>query len=116
MPTTLKGDLHGFDTEDKCEFSRKAGFYNYSIKASDGGNVHLKIEHYTGDQIGLDADAIKGTWKTIEERIKIESNHSTTGSFSLSETLNANGNGLMRVKFSRGLGTNGVDYEFVMTP
>jgi hypothetical protein len=93
MSTTITGDLHGFNTKDQSEISRVACKYDYSVKASDGGTLRFKVEHYTGDQIALDGDALKGEWETIEERIKIESGHTTTGSFTVPETLNADGNG-----------------------
>ena len=116
MTDTIPGDLHGLNTVDKHQMDRRAGAYEYSITASGGGNVHLKIEHYTGDQPGTDIDSIKGHWKTIEERAKVESGHTMTGSFTLPETLDSNGYGRMRVKLSRGIGTKGVDYKFVMNP
>ena len=117
MSTTIKGDLHGLNTEDKCELGREARTYDYSVKASGGGTLRFKVEHYTGDQLGVGADYVKGKWITIEERIKIESGHTTTGSFTLPTTLNApDGQGSMRLIFSRGLGTKGVDYEFFMEP
>jgi hypothetical protein len=116
MSTTISGELHGFDTKDQCELTRVACKYSYSVKASGGGTLRFKVEHYTGDEIALDGDANKGRWFTIEERIKIESGHTTTGSFTVPETLNLDGSGLIKLIFSRGLGTQGVDYEFFMEP
>jgi hypothetical protein len=117
MSTTIKGDLHGFNTEDKCELGRQARKYNYSVQASGGGTLRFKAEHFTGDELGVGADYVKGKWVTIEERIKIESGHTTTGSFTLPTTRNApEGTGSLRLIFSRGLGTKGVDYEFFMEP
>lgn len=116
MSTTINGELHGWDTKDQCELSRAAGKYGYSVKASGGGTLRFKVEHYTGDEVALDVDANKGRWFTIEERIKIESGHTTVGHFTVPETLNMNGNGLIKLIFSRGLGTQGVDYEFFMEP
>jgi len=42
MSTTITGDLHGFNTEDKSEFSRPARDYTYRVTASGGGTLRLK--------------------------------------------------------------------------
>jgi hypothetical protein len=117
MSTSVSGELHGVDTKDTCEYTRVARKYNYSVKASGGGTLRFKAEHFTGDQLGVGADYVKGKWVTIEERVKIESGHTLTGSFTLPTTLNMpDDRGSLRLIFSRGLGTQGVDYEFFMEP
>ena len=116
--TPISGDLHGINTIDVHALTKQGGSYSYNVRVWGGGNVHLKVEYYTGDQIALDADAIKGTWKTVEERIKIESDHTTSGSFTLPASVDKNGNERsyeMRVKFSRGALTKGSNYHFEMT-
>lgn len=117
MSTTVSGELHHADTKDICDFARLARPYTYRVKASSGGTLRFKIEHFTGDQIGVGADYVKGKWMTIENRSKIEAGHTCTGSFTLPTTLNMDeGMGSLRLIFSRGLGTKGVDYEFFMEP
>jgi hypothetical protein len=117
MSTTVKGDLTGFDTEDRCEYARIARDYNYTVTASGGGTLRFKAERYTGDQIGPGTEFHKGHWETIEERIKIESGHTTTGRFTLPVTSgNPNDMGALRLIFSRGVGTKGVSYDFTMEP
>lgn len=117
MSTTVSGELHGTDTKDTFELARQTRNYDYSVKASGGGTLRFKIEHYTGDQLGVGADYVKGKWITIEDRSKIESGHTCKGSFTLPGTLNmADGMGSLKLIFSRGLGTKGVDYEFFMEP
>ncbi len=117
MSTSVSGELHGTDTKDTCVFGRKTRKYNYTVKASGGGTLRFKAEHFTGDQLGVGADYVKGKWVTIEERVKIESGHTLTGSFTLPHTLNMDEDeGSLQLIFSRGLGTQGVDYEFTMEP
>jgi len=117
MSTTISGELHGTDTKDTFDYARLARKYNYTVKASGGGTLRFKAEHYTGDQLGIGADYVKGKWVTIEERVKIESGHTMTGSFTVPHTLNMDEDeGSLRLIFSRGLGTKGVDYEFFMEP
>ena len=117
MSTTASGELHGLDTKDTCEYTREARKYNYTVKASGGGTLRFKAEYFTGDQLGVGADFVPGKWLTIEERVKIESGHTLTGSFTLIPLYTSTDNqGLLRLIFSRGLGTKGVDYEFFMEP
>jgi len=117
MSTSVSGELHSWDTEDKLQMGRQARTYNYRVTASGGGTLRFKVEHFTGDELGVGADFVPGKWITIEERIKIESGHTTSGSFTLPETRNVQeGMGTMRLTFSRGLGTKGVDYDFFMEP
>ena len=117
MSTTITGELHGLNTKDTCELGREPRKYDYSVKATGGGTLRFKVDHFTGDQHGVGADDVQGSWVTIEERIKIESDHTTTGSFTLPAMgLAADGDATMRLIFSRGLGTQGVDYEFFMEP
>ena len=115
---TFKGDIHQTDTVDERELGLPGGTYSYSLKVWDGGNVHLKVEYYTGDQIGIGPDYVKGSWKTVEERIKVESDHTTTGSFSIPTVYLEDGvtkKGFnTRVKFSRGVLTKGANYSFVL--
>ena len=117
MSTTISGELNGLDTKDTCDLARLARKYSYRVKANGGGKLRFKIKHFTGDQIGVGADYVKGKWITIENRSKIESGHTCSGSFKLPPTLNMpDGLGSLRLIFSRGLGTKGVDYEFFMEP
>lgn len=117
MSTTITGELHGLDTKDTSELARLARRYNYSVKASGGGTLRFKIEHFTGDELGIGVDYVKGKWITLEDRSKIESGHTCTGSFTLPLTRNmSDGMGLVKFIFSRGMGTKGVDYEFFMEP
>src|SRR5687768_10944726 len=110
MSTSISGELHGLNTKDTRELGRVPRRYDYSVKASGGGTLRFKVEHYTGDQLGVGADEVKGRWLTIEERIKIESGHTTTGSSTLPAMgVAADGEATMRLIFSRGLGTKGVD-------
>ncbi len=117
MSTSITGELHGLNTKDTCELGRLPRTYDYTVKASGGGTLRFKVDHFTGDQIGVGADDVDGKWLTIEERIKIESDHTTTGRFTLPAVgVAADGEATMRLIFSRGLGTKGVDYEFFMEP
>ncbi|MEM8807509.1 MAG: hypothetical protein AAGF01_15935 [Cyanobacteria bacterium P01_G01_bin.38] len=116
MSTTVKGELKGLDTKDTCEFVRQVRKYSYRVKASGGGTLRFKIEHFTGDELGIGADYVKGKWITIEDRSKIKSGNTCTGSFDLPITHNLDDRGSVKLIFSRGLGTKGVDYEFFMEP
>lgn len=117
MSTTISGELNGVDTKDSCDLARLARTYTYRVKASGGGKLRFKIKHFTGDEIGVGADYVKGKWITIEDRSKIETGHTCTGSFKLATTRNMSEDmGSLRLIFSRGLGTKGVDYEFFMEP
>src|SRR5438874_5393984 len=100
MSTTLTGELCGLDTKDTHELGRIPRKYDYSVKASGGGTLRFKVDHFTGDQIGVGADNVPGRWLTIEERIKIESGHTTTGSFTLPAMgVAADGEATMRLIF-----------------
>ena len=115
MSTTLTGDLHGTDTKDTSELSRKARKYTYRVSASGGGTVRLKIDYLIPGQIGLDGDTIDSKWKNLVPRFKTDSGQTTSGRFSLPK-VNDEGKTMMKVIFSRGIGTKGVNYEFYMEP
>ncbi|OLE54261.1 MAG: hypothetical protein AUG51_09145 [Acidobacteria bacterium 13_1_20CM_3_53_8] len=117
MSTTIKGDLHDLNTEDKIELSRPARKYSFNIKASGGGTVKFKIDRLTSSLVtGVGADHEEGKFVTLVERFTTDSGQTTESSFTLPETLGTDGMGGMRLIFSRNLGTKGVDYEFFMEP
>jgi len=117
MSTTITGELHGTDTKDTSELARIAREYSYRVTASGGGTLRFKVEHFTGDQLGVGADYVKGKWITLVDRDKIDSGHTCSGTFTLPHTLNMDDDmGSVRFIFSRGLGTKGVDYDFFMAP
>lgn len=115
MPTTVNGDLHGFDTKDSCEFTRLARKYDYQVSASDGGTVRLKISYWIPPVLGIGPEYQPGKWKTLVSRFKTESGQTTSGSFTLPDA-GGQGSTLMKLIFSRGVATQGVDYEFYMEP
>lgn len=112
MPTTLKGNLRNLDTKDKVEKTRLARKYDYRISASGGGTVRLKIEYYYPGQIGQDGDTIGPMWKTLVPRYKTDSGQTTSGSFTIPG--DSDDSKKLRFIFSRGAGTQGVDYDFFM--
>ncbi|MEM7038000.1 MAG: hypothetical protein AAF570_13535, partial [Bacteroidota bacterium] len=84
MPTTLKGTLHGTDTKDTCELTRKARKYDYECKASGGGKLRLKIKYQTTSTDSLTSqDTGKEVWRTVVDREKIASGNTVKGSFTL---------------------------------
>jgi hypothetical protein len=115
MSTTMSGELHSFDTKDSSEISRVPGAYTYTVSASGGGTLRFKIEYFSGDEIAPPGDAVHGQWLTLEDRQKIDSGNSLNGSFTLPKSANASETETqLRLIFSRGLGTVGVDYQFAM--
>ncbi len=112
MSTTVKGDLHSFNTEDKRDLWMDPGKYKYTVSASDGGKLRFKVKYYSGDQYSpYPGDGIKGNWYTLVKREKVDSGASLSGSFNLPESLSGWPVTQLRLIFSRGVGTNGVDYD-----
>ena len=117
MATTITGELHGLDTKDTSEISRLPRAYNYSVSASGGGTLRFKVEYYTGDEIALPGDGVNGSWVTLEDRQKIDSGNTLNGAFTLPHAVEpSQAETLLRLIFSRGMGTQGVDYNFQMSP
>jgi hypothetical protein len=112
MATTLSGELHNLDYNDQYELTRTADVYKYELTPSGGGRVSFKVEsfqpHYPG---------ISSKWSTIEDKSKVSSGATLTGSFTLPSTqisdTNCSPSTLMRVTFSREALSQGVDYKLV---
>ncbi|MEM7038001.1 MAG: hypothetical protein AAF570_13540 [Bacteroidota bacterium] len=104
MSTTLKGTLHGTDTKDTCEIYRKARKYKFTCSAEGGGNLRLKIK------------ANDGNWDTIVDRSRINGGSTISGSFTAPVDPDEDGKARLKVIFSRGALTRGVDYHFFMEP
>lgn len=115
MSTTLNGNLHGTNTENMSEaFGRLPRRYNYTVTASGGGKVKVRIDFRTPDIPGIGSENVRGKWKTLVDKFDTESGQTTSGHFTLPSFGNPETE--MRVHFSRSIGTQGVDYVFFMEP
>lgn len=116
MPTTINGHLHSTDTEDMSEdLIREPRRYDYTVTASGGGKVKVRIDFRTPDIIGVGAEHHSGDWKTLVDKFDTDSGQTTSGHFTL-PAFGTNPETKMRVHFSRSIGTKGVDYVFHMEP
>ena len=59
-------------------------------------------------------DEVKGKWRTLVERFKVDGGRTCNDSFDLPGLDGDKRN--MKVIFSRGVGTKGVNYDFTMSP
>jgi len=115
MSTTFTGSLERTDTKDVHEVSRLARKYSYDVTASGGGTLRFKVEIYDPGQIGIGADEVKGKWRTLVDRDKIDSGHKCSGTLNVESAGDFDSRALKFI-FSRGIGTKGVGYEFFMQP
>jgi len=109
MSTTITGNLFDLDTVDAIEYSRVPRDYNYTLKATGGGKLSFKIEH---SSVPLGSSG--GSWSTIEEKSKVESGHTQSGSFTAAASGSANSH--LKFTFSRAALTKGVSYELYFSP
>jgi hypothetical protein len=87
MSTTITGDLHGLDTKDKSKLYKAPKKYKYTVSASGGGKLRFKVKYYTGDQYSPNpGDGLKGKWRTLIKREKVDSGASLSGSFDLPQS------------------------------
>ena len=115
MSTTLSGDLHNLDYSDDYQLTRTADVYKYELTPSDGGKVSFRVEsfqpHYPG---------ISSKWSTIEDKSKVASGATLTGSFTVPSTkisdTDSTNSTLIKVTFSREVSSAGVDYKLVFYP
>ena len=115
MSTTLSGDLHNLDYSDDYQLTRTADVYKYELTPSDGGRVSFRVEsfqpHYPG---------ISSKWSTIEDKSKVASGATLTGSFTVPPTkisaTDSTNSTLIKVTFSREVLSAGVDYKLVFYP
>ena len=115
MATTLSGELHSLDYSDQYDLTRNADVYKYELTPSGGGRVSFRVEsfqpHYPG---------ISSKWTTIEDKSKVTSGATLTGTFTLPNTrisdTDSTNSTLMRVTFSREALSSGVDYKLVFYP
>jgi hypothetical protein len=115
--TTFRGGLHGLDTKDKDKFYKPPGKYKYNVSASGGGKLRFKVKYYTGDQTETkNGDEVHGSWNTLVKREKVDSGSTLSGNFDLPQSQGGQSTTELKVIFSRGLGTKGVDYNFSMDP
>lgn len=115
MSTTFQGRLNGFDTKDVHEVSRVARKYSYDVAASGGGTLRFKVKVYDPGQIGIGADEVKGKWRTLVDRDKIDGGHKVSGTLDVLGVGDIDSRSLKFI-FSRGIGTKGVGYDFFMEP
>src|SRR5437773_573331 len=108
MSTTLKGDLHHTDYSDSFELARLPRTYTYSLSASDGGKVSLKIETYAPALLG---ESGGGHWYTTEEKSKIASGTTLNGEFTVGKTALSSSSyadyTTIKITFSRELASDG---------
>jgi len=115
MSTTLSGDLHNLDYSDDYQLTRTADTYKYELTPSDGGKVSFRVEsfqpHYPG---------IPSNWSTIEDKSKVASGATLTGTFTVPPTkisaTDSTNSTLIKVTFSREVLSAGVDYKLVFYP
>ena len=112
MSTFFKGSLNGLDTKDTHEISRKVRKYNYTVKAKGKGTLRFKIDYLDPGQIGVGADHVPAKWRTLVKRHKVDGGKSCSGSFELQGFDDESRS--LKMIFSRGVGTKGVDYDFEM--
>ena len=110
------GRLYGTDTRDRYERGVPAGIYDFEVSAAGGGRLNFKVEAYQPPMLGGGG---RGFWYDIEPRSKVASGSHLTGNFRVSETRLSSSvsipEGAIRIVFSRGVGTRGVDYDFSFT-
>jgi len=115
MSTTITGGLHGLDTKDNIKLYKAPKKYKYTVSASGGGKLRFKVKYYTGDEYSpYPGDGLKGKWRTLVKREKIDSGASLSGSFDLPQSLGGQSTTELKLIFSRGFATTGVDYNFSM--
>lgn len=107
------GRLYGTDTRDRYERGVPAGTYDFEVSASGGGRLRFKVEAYQPPMLGGGGG---GFWYAIEPRSRVASGSQLTGSFRVPDTHLSSSvsipEGTIRIIFSRGAGTRGVDYDF----
>ena len=117
MSTTIRNDLHEWDTVDKYEMRRRARTYNYTLRVWDGGKVRFRMHFYQPAMLG---ESGGGHWYELEDRSNVASGTTLSGSFTVPPTALSSSVStewtLIRAKFSRGLGTSGVNYELYFEP
>lgn len=114
MSTTITNDLHGTNTSDMFEFLRDARKYNYSVRASGGGNLSFRVEWML--TMHPQGQPNKEIWSKIEDKSKIQSGTTLNGSFSAPESFPKSGQARIRLYFTRAVLSEGVDYHFEMSP
>lgn len=115
MATNINGSLHGTDTEDMSgDLNLVPRRYDYTVTASGGGKVKVKIECRSPDVLGVGADFERGKWRTVVDKFDTDSGQTTSGHFTVPSFGNPETK--TRVHFSRSIGTKGVDYAFHLEP
>jgi hypothetical protein len=115
MSTTIKGDLHSLDTKGTSDLYKTPGKYKYTVSATGGGKLRFKVKYYSGDEYSpFPGDGLKGKWYTLVKREKVDSGAILSGSFDLPQSLGGQSTTQLRLIFSRGFATTGVDYDFSM--
>jgi hypothetical protein len=105
---TVSGDLHGTDYGDNVVRGLDEGVYDYTVKASGGGELAFSVEEeywINGDNLGEKA---KHNWPTIEKKSKIRSGSTLSGQFTTHVTLGDFVS--VRFNFNREFLSDGVDY------
>jgi len=116
MSITITRSMHGLDTEDMSqEFGLEPRRYDYTVTASGGGKVKVRIEHRTPDIPGIGSENVRGKWKTLVDKFDTDSGQTTSGHFTL-PSFPTHPLTKMRVHFSRSIGSKGVDYVYHQEP
>lgn len=111
MSTTLSGELHCTDYNDSYQLLRIPRAYSYRLTASGGGKLAFKIEQFMVDETKGPAEA----WYIIEEKSKIQSGTTLTGTFTVLEEPNESQSSI-KVTFLREFLSHGVDYNLFFEP
>jgi hypothetical protein len=118
MSTTIQGDLHNTDYSDKIELVRTARAYKYEVSASGGGTVSFKMEYFQPALLGETGG--RDQWWTIEDKSKVASGATLTGSFTVPRTqltsTTDTDSTRIRATFSREFASTGVDYTLLFYP
>ena len=114
----LSGELRRADYRDAFDKFLEPGEYSFSLDASGGGKVALKIKAYTYQYEGKRARK----WKTlVEPKSRIASGSTLNGTFVVPEDqrdrhLDPEETTRVKIIFTRRAGSKRVNYEFECNP
>jgi hypothetical protein len=119
MSYTISGQLHGTDYSDPYTVTRSSGPYSYEMTPSGGGRASFKVEWYQPHFPDLPKGTKEG-WATLEDKSKIASGVTASGTFTVPKTLNGPNSSVdsteIRLTFAREFLSEKVDYKLVYNP
>src|SRR4051812_25060931 len=119
MSYTMSGQLHGADYNDAYTTTRTADTYKYDLTPTGSGRASFKVERYQPHFPDLPKGTNEG-WETIEEKSKVASGATLSGTFTVPKTLNGATSSVssteIRLTFSHEFLSDKVDYKLVYSP